>query len=114
MDGAGTNALTKADRHYPKGSQLFENYGQPNHTYLQYHGFVLDSNTHDCTMFSIEVNQADVRRLNGDSSVIRRRMREGGFNSGIQTFCVGGGGKALEEDARLRAWLGTSGHGRQS
>jgi protein-histidine N-methyltransferase len=52
-------AVTRADMDYPKGSQLWENYGQPNYVYFMYHGFSLvgrnpragpdeEANTHDC------------------------------------------------------------------
>lgn len=34
---------------FAAGAQLFENYGQPNHIYFLYHGFVLQpENRHDC------------------------------------------------------------------
>jgi len=46
--GQGKNAITKAGWTFAKGEQLFENYGQPNHIYFEYHGFSLAENTHDC------------------------------------------------------------------
>lgn len=30
------------------GTQVFEQYGQPNHIYFLYHGFVLNNNSFDC------------------------------------------------------------------
>lgn len=53
-----------AARNYAKGEQLFENYGQPNHIYFVYHGFVLDSNTHDCAHIDLTISEAELRRLN--------------------------------------------------
>lgn len=48
-------ALTRADRHYSAGDQLFEAYGQPNHIYLSYHGFSYPGNSHDCARVDIPV-----------------------------------------------------------
>lgn len=42
------SAVTRAGWHFPAGEQVWENYGQPNHIYFMYHGFVLDENVHDC------------------------------------------------------------------
>lgn len=36
---AGTAAITRAGWHVHAGHQLWENYGQPNHIYFEYHGF---------------------------------------------------------------------------
>lgn len=38
---------------FKKGEQFFENYGQPNHIYFTYHGFVLDDNSHDCVVLPL-------------------------------------------------------------
>jgi hypothetical protein len=35
MDDANENAETKAPWAFKKGEQVFENYGQPNHIYMQ-------------------------------------------------------------------------------
>jgi hypothetical protein len=45
----GDKAVTHAPWRYAKGEQIFENYGQPNPTYFQYHGFVIHPNVHDCS-----------------------------------------------------------------
>jgi hypothetical protein len=43
------NAVTKADRAFEKGMQVFEDYGQSNNIYLTYHGFTLGhANHHHC------------------------------------------------------------------
>lgn len=44
----GRYAETRAAWNFAVGSQLFENYGQPNHIYFEYHGFALEPNSHDC------------------------------------------------------------------
>ena len=44
----GTRAVTKAPWDFQVGDQIFENYGQPNPTYMLYHGFVIHPNVHDC------------------------------------------------------------------
>ncbi|TYZ63782.1 hypothetical protein PybrP1_001842 [[Pythium] brassicae (nom. inval.)] len=46
-EGAAT-AVTRASWHFAAGEQVVENYAQPNYIYLQYHGFVLRANKHDC------------------------------------------------------------------
>ena len=44
-------AITLADRSFRNGSEIFEDYGQPNHIYFLYHGFTLFPNHHDCLAF---------------------------------------------------------------
>jgi hypothetical protein len=55
----GKHAVTKAPWAFKSGEQLFENYGQPNHIYFSYHGFVLDNNTHDCVVLPLGINPVD-------------------------------------------------------
>ena len=69
---------------------------------LRYHGFVLDSNSNDCATFTIGIDEEDAVR--GDLNSLRSRMREEGFYSGIQNFCVGGA-KPWDQDQRLVTWL---------
>eukprot|EP00736_Rhodelphis_marinus_P007322 Rmarinus@m.22557 len=42
------SAHTVASWGFSEGSQVFEDYGQPNSIYFLYHGFVLRPNKHDC------------------------------------------------------------------
>jgi len=42
---------------------VFENYGQPNHIYLTYHGFALKENTHDCTLLAIGLPSWEHERI---------------------------------------------------
>ena len=46
-----------------QGEQLFENYGQPNHIYYLYHGFMLSSNTHDCVYTNLHLNQSELESI---------------------------------------------------
>ncbi|KAL7547595.1 hypothetical protein ACHAWF_010884 [Thalassiosira exigua] len=46
-------AITKASRRIPKGGQVFENYGQPNHLFFAYHGFLLEDNPSDCALLNV-------------------------------------------------------------
>jgi hypothetical protein len=67
-------AVTKAAWNFKRGSQVFENYGQPNHIYFTYHGFILPSNTHDCvymelTMTEEERNALDINYVASIASV---------------------------------------------
>lgn len=51
----GPVAVTKASWKFAQGEQVVENYAQPNHIYLLFHGFVLDNgrNKHDCAHLSL-------------------------------------------------------------
>ncbi|KAG1688442.1 hypothetical protein DVH05_003647 [Phytophthora capsici] len=55
LDSSGRHAETKASWDFEAGQEVVENYAQPNYIYLLYHGFVLDSNTHDCAHFHLEL-----------------------------------------------------------
>lgn len=44
----GGLAATRASWDFAQGAQVYENYGQQNAIYYLYHGFALESNTHDC------------------------------------------------------------------
>jgi hypothetical protein len=59
LDNSGQNAITKAPWEFKKGEQLFEPYGQPNHIYLMYHGFMLAQNSHDCVRVDFELPSDD-------------------------------------------------------
>lgn len=50
LDSRGKFAETRAAWAFKAGEQVFENYGQPNHIYFLYHGFVLEENSHDCVL----------------------------------------------------------------
>lgn len=66
---------------------MFENYGQPNHVYLTYHGFVLDDNAHDCVLFEVAIGADDAARVPGrDANALRRAMRAAGFQSATQVY----------------------------
>lgn len=45
----------------PSLPQVYENYGQPSHTYQLYHGFVLPpgNNTHDCLDVLVSLSPQD-------------------------------------------------------
>ena len=59
LDRRSENAITKAPWEFKKGEQLFEPYGQANHIYVMYHGFLLDQNSHDCVQIQLQVNPDD-------------------------------------------------------
>jgi len=48
LDAKGTSAVTLAPWAVPKGEQVWENYGQPNHIYFEFHGFSLPSHPRLC------------------------------------------------------------------
>lgn len=41
LDVSGNYAITKSPQAFEAGQQVFENYGQANSVYFQYHGFSL-------------------------------------------------------------------------
>jgi hypothetical protein len=57
-------ALTKSAWNLKKGEQLFENYGQPNHIYYTYHGFVLPNSEYDCVHFEISISEEEQNAIN--------------------------------------------------
>jgi hypothetical protein len=42
---------------------VFEHYGQPNHIYFMYHGFVLPDNVFDCVSVEVKPGAEEVRSL---------------------------------------------------
>lgn len=62
MDDEGAYAVTKGGGLFPVGTQVFENYGQPNHIYFMYHGFTLESNTHDCANVELTMSKNEAQR----------------------------------------------------
>ncbi|KAL3660568.1 hypothetical protein V7S43_014323 [Phytophthora oleae] len=62
LDSSGRHAVTKASWDFEAGQEVVENYAQPNYIYLLYHGFVLDSNSHDCAHFHLELPTAARQR----------------------------------------------------
>jgi histone-lysine N-methyltransferase SETD3 len=68
LDAAKVNANTLSPWDFAKGEQVFENYGQPNHIYLMYHGFVLADNTHDCSLLEVVLGGGDPRT--GEGAVV--------------------------------------------
>ena len=65
---------------------MYENYGQPNHIYFQYHGFILEENTHDCSSFTATIDPPTDQK---DITKLQEKLRQNQFYSYSQTFCVG-------------------------
>uniref|UniRef100_A0A7S2WNH5 Rubisco LSMT substrate-binding domain-containing protein n=1 Tax=Rhizochromulina marina TaxID=1034831 RepID=A0A7S2WNH5_9STRA len=104
LDDTGRFAVTLSPAPFQPGEQLFENYGQPNYIYFQYHGFVLEENTHDCVLVSIKIDEKDPGAA--DLGQLREAMRRMGFYSGVQSFCVSDRqGGHPGSNPRLAAWL---------
>ncbi len=81
------HAITKASRAYKMGEQIFENYGQPNHIYFTYHGFMLDNNSHDCAYLNgIGIDSKDKSAQN--MTEIRMKLSNNGFTSLNPSFCI--------------------------
>lgn len=56
-------AVTHAAWPFQRDEQLFENYGQPNHIYFAYHGFILDSNSNDCVQLRLSLTEEERERI---------------------------------------------------
>jgi hypothetical protein len=48
---------------FATGDQVFEHYGQPNHIYFMYHGFVLPDNAFDCVSMEIKPGAEEHKSL---------------------------------------------------
>lgn len=88
LDAAGVNAVTRAPWSFGEGEQVFENYGQPNHIYMQYHGFVLTSNAHDCVLLELDLPRSllDAKTEAGRDAM--QRLREIGVRGPGHEFCL--------------------------
>ena len=82
LDTTGKFAITKAAWSFKKGEQLFEPYGQPNHIYFSYHGFVLDHNSHDCVRMDLALDRSDAAYDEKSAALRKVRLRE------QATFCI--------------------------
>ena len=74
LDNSGQNAITKAPWEFKKGEQLFEPYGQPNHIYLMYHGFMLEQNSHDCVRVDFELPSDDPDFDSKRNNILQNRV----------------------------------------
>ena len=74
LDNTGKNAITKAPWEFKKGEQLFEPYGQPNHIYLMYHGFILQQNSHDCVRINFELPSDDPNFDSKRNDILQNRI----------------------------------------
>jgi len=66
LDSSKKYAVTYSNDEYEEGDQLFENYGQPNHIYFLYHGFILPDNSHDCIHYNLFFEGNEYSRLKKD------------------------------------------------
>ena len=86
-------AVTRANKSYKKGEQVFENYAQPNYIYWAYHGFALDENSHDCAIIQMTINTEITATMSAEErkvydSIVESRLVENGFSSLNPTFCI--------------------------
>ena len=106
LDGARKHALTKAPWRFAKGAQVFENYGQPNHIYFQFHGFSFVPNAHDCLMVRLELTRfvADAKSPEFEAkakALAGRKLRPG--RDGRIGVCLRSPGDAADADAAKHA-----------
>jgi histone-lysine N-methyltransferase SETD3 len=102
VDDAGVNAVTKAPWDFGAGEQVYENYGQPNHVYFMYHGFVLPENNYDCSLISAGVSGGDPGAENMET--LKEKLISAGFRSYTPEFCIGGS-KTEKEVEKLVTFL---------
>lgn len=72
LDDSLQYAITKSDGKYSIGDELFENYGQPNYVYYQYHGFILPNNSHDCVLFEMRMSEKEILAIDFSSPIVMR------------------------------------------
>jgi len=82
------NAITKATKSFKKGDQVFENYGQANHVYFTYHGFVMNDNSHDCALVDMGIDKSDTAASAHNMRETELRLRRNGFHSFSRSFCI--------------------------
>jgi hypothetical protein len=86
-------ALTKSAWSLKQGEQLFENYGQPNHIYYTYHGFVLPNSEYDCVHFELSITEAEQNAINFAKATkliqsLNLRRRKGDPRLPAVQFCL--------------------------
>lgn len=75
LDGSRRFALTNSSWDFAAGEELFENYGQPNHIYFQYHGFSLLDNSYDCVIFELAITAEELKRIDmGKAAKLMRHI----------------------------------------
>lgn len=92
--GATGKADTLAPWTFQKDEQVFENYGQPNPTYMLYHGFVMEPNYHDCA-------QVLPRGLPLNTLSESHRQKISEFKLLSNEYCV----KPSIDDSKLRDFI---------
>jgi len=80
-------AVTRASRHVQEGEQLFENYAQPNHSLLTYHGFILENNPNDCALIE------GLHIFRNDPGAVNAHL----LRSMPSTFCIKGDVDSLQQ-----------------
>lgn len=101
LDASKAFAITNASWAFPKGEQVFENYGQPNHVYFLYHGFIVKRNFHDCVNVDLQLSPKEIAVLNweeGEVLTIAQKIYMREFDDVITT-CISPMG--IDQ----RAWL---------
>lgn len=63
LSDGGNEAITYSPYDFQENEEVFENYGQPNHIYFQYHGFTLSQNNYDCVQFVIDMTEEEIGQL---------------------------------------------------
>jgi hypothetical protein len=101
LDPRGEHAVTRADRAYAAGEQVWENYGQPNWIYYLYHGFVLEANAHECVGMEFGLPPSTVGSV--EAELIHRRSNARRKNS-ISPEAAAGSPSPMEAAADGVVW----------
>lgn len=88
LDSAGENAITRAGWDFAAGEQIFENYGQPNHIYFMYHGFVLPINPFDCVSIKFSLTDSEIAILKLRENIILKEKLHLNDLSREYSICV--------------------------
>ena len=111
MDESYTHATTAASWAFPKGDQVFENYGQANYIYFMYHGFALPvgSNVHDCVHHDISFGEEDKKNIDFSNKDAQNLAQQLGLNrKGTVSTCLAAEGTVFQEaqyTLKKEVWL---------
>eukprot|EP01035_Chromulina_nebulosa_P017387 gene17387-22936_t len=99
LDDTQSFVITRAAKDFKSNEQIFENYGQPNYIYFQYHGFTLTSNddelannpanSHDCVHYEFIITKDEGIKINFNDRLVKSIIEKLKFRSrAMLTTCL--------------------------
>lgn len=104
LDATGKYAITKAAWAFPSGSQVLEDYGQPNHIYYMYHGFSIPNNTYNCVYLDLGLEPHEESLIDWEQAAFVTQYFGGA--SGKRFLKRGGAGAVcIKDPLPSKVWL---------